>query len=75
MGIVGTAIGTVVARILGAIFMFSKIQKTEMAFKLHEIFIQSNYRACGIVNTCSIRAIGYETWSSGLFRINYIHLV
>ena len=44
MGVVGTAIGTVVARILGSIIMFSKIQKTNMAFKFVEIFKQSNYK-------------------------------
>lgn len=44
MGVVGTAIGTVVARLLGSILMFLKIQKTDIAFKFVEIFKQSNYK-------------------------------
>jgi len=44
MGIVGTAIGTVVARIIGSILMFSKIQKTVLVFKFGDIFKKSNYK-------------------------------
>ncbi len=44
MGIVGTAIGTVVARIIGSILMFSKIQKTVLAFKFGDMFKKSNYK-------------------------------
>lgn len=44
MGVVGTAIGTVVARIIGSIIMYTKIQKTIMAFKFVEIFKQYNYK-------------------------------
>mgnify|MGYP000854506940 CR=1 FL=1 len=44
MGIVGTAIGTVVARIIGSILMFSKIQQTALAFKFGDVFKKSNYK-------------------------------
>jgi putative MATE family efflux protein len=44
LGIVGTAIGTVVARIIGSILMFSKIQKTVLTFKFGDMFKKSNYK-------------------------------
>jgi len=44
MGIVGTAIGTVVARIIGSILMFSKIQQTVLCFKFGDMFKKSNYK-------------------------------
>ena len=44
MGIVGTAIGTVLARLIGSILMFSKIQQTKLSFQLRDIFTRSNYR-------------------------------
>lgn len=44
MGVVGTAIGTVIARILGSILMFSKIQKTDLGLRFDEIFRKSNYK-------------------------------
>lgn len=44
MGIVGTAIGTVVARIIGSILMFSKIQQTDLGFKFGDMFKKSNYK-------------------------------
>ncbi|MDF2678086.1 MAG: family efflux transporter, partial [Bacillota bacterium] len=43
MGVLGTAIGTVVSRIIGSIIMFLKIKKTSLFFKFGEIFKQSNY--------------------------------
>jgi putative MATE family efflux protein len=43
MGVLGTAIGTVVSRIIGSIIMFLKIKKTSLSFKFGEIFKQSNY--------------------------------
>lgn len=44
MGMAGTAIGTVVARIIGSIIMFSKIQQTALAFKFKEMFNKSNFK-------------------------------
>ena len=44
MGIVGTAIETVLARLIGSILMFSKIQQTKLSFQLRDIFTRSNYR-------------------------------
>ncbi|HDI3439623.1 TPA: MATE family efflux transporter [Listeria monocytogenes] len=44
LGIVGTAIGTVVARLVGSILMFAKIQQTELAFKFNDMFNRSNYK-------------------------------
>ncbi|MDR7871039.1 MAG: MATE family efflux transporter [Tissierellaceae bacterium] len=43
MGIVGTALGTVIARVIGSILMFSKIQRTTLSFKFFDIFNKSNY--------------------------------
>lgn len=44
MGIIGTAIGTVVARIIGSILMFSRIQQTVLSFSFEDIFKKSNYK-------------------------------
>ena len=44
MGIVGTAIGTVVARIIGCLLMYRKIQQTNLSFKFSGIFNQLNYK-------------------------------
>lgn len=44
LGILGTAIGTVIARIIGAVLMFRKISKTELAFGIGELATRSNYR-------------------------------
>lgn len=45
MGVAGTAIGTVVARIIGSMLMLSKIQHTALAFKFGDMFPKSDYRA------------------------------
>lgn len=44
LGVLGTAIGTVVARIIGTTIMFQKISKTDLAFGIRELAIPSNYR-------------------------------
>lgn len=43
MGVLGTAIGTVVSRIIGSIIMYLKIKKTSLSFNFGEILKQSNY--------------------------------
>ncbi|GCF92180.1 MATE family efflux transporter [Enterococcus florum] len=44
LGILGTAIGTVLSRILGCCLLFKKIQQTELAFERHSLFRMSDYR-------------------------------
>lgn len=44
LGILGTAIGTVVARLAGTALMYRKIRRTELAFTVREVFRRSNYR-------------------------------
>lgn len=43
LGILGTAIGTVVARLIGSVLMFLKIQRTELAFNLGDLFRKEKY--------------------------------
>ncbi len=45
MGVAGTAIGTVVARIIGSLLMLSKIRHTVLSFKFRDMFPRSNYKA------------------------------
>ena len=45
MGVAGTAIGTVVARIIGSMLMLSKIRHTILSFKFRDMFPRSNYKA------------------------------
>ncbi|HOH69569.1 MAG TPA: MATE family efflux transporter [Sedimentibacter sp.] len=45
MGVAGTAIGTVVARIIGSMLMLSKIRHTVLSFKFRDMFPRSNYKA------------------------------
>lgn len=44
LGILGTAIGTMTARIIGSVLMFRRIGRTELAFRPSEIFLRSNDR-------------------------------
>ena len=53
LGIVGTAIGTMVARLVGSLLLFLKINQTELAFKLSDLTAHANYRE---ITTLSIPA-------------------
>lgn len=44
LGVVGTAIGTLTARVLGTILLYRKVQSTTLSFSLFSIFQKSNYR-------------------------------
>lgn len=39
LGVLGTAIGTVVARAVGCILMFRKLQNSILSFELRELFL------------------------------------
>ena len=43
LGILGTAIGTVVSRVIGTILMFRKVRQTELAFGWRDLVRRSNY--------------------------------
>ena len=53
LGIVGTAIGTMVARLGGSFLLFLKINQTELAFNLPDLTAHANYRE---ITTLSIPA-------------------
>lgn len=44
LGILGTALGTILARLLGAYLLFREVQKTDMAFRLGVRFVWSDYK-------------------------------
>lgn len=43
LGVLGTAIGTVVARAVGCILMFRKLQNSILSFELRELFLSYDY--------------------------------
>ena len=43
LGILGTAIGTVLARLIGVILMYRKIRLSKVGFSLSDVFARSNY--------------------------------
>lgn len=43
LGVLGTAIGTVVARAVGCILMFKKLQNSILSFELRELFLSYDY--------------------------------
>lgn len=45
LGIIGTAIGTVISRLLGSLLLYRIIQKSAIGFKFKTIFEESNYRS------------------------------
>ncbi|UJF16804.1 MATE family efflux transporter (plasmid) [Jeotgalibaca sp. MA1X17-3] len=45
LGVVGTSIGTVMARVLGCLLLYKAIKKSSVSFNLSSIFIKSNYNA------------------------------
>ncbi|WP_270748839.1 MATE family efflux transporter [Enterococcus lactis] len=44
LGVAGTAIGTLVARLLGTILLYRKVQSTILSFSFRSIFQRSNYQ-------------------------------
>lgn len=44
LGILGTALGTILARLLGAYLLFREVQKTDMAFRLGVRLVWSDYK-------------------------------
>ncbi|HHU4026302.1 MATE family efflux transporter [Listeria monocytogenes] len=44
LGVAGTAIGTLVARLLGTILLYRKVQSTVLSFSFRSIFQRSNYQ-------------------------------
>ncbi|MGT2711519.1 MATE family efflux transporter [Streptococcus oriscaviae] len=44
LGILGTALGTILARLLGAYLLFREVQKTDMAFRLAVKLVWSDYK-------------------------------
>lgn len=53
LGIVGTAIGTMVARLIGSLLLYLKINQTDLAFKLSDLTAHANYKE---ITTLSIPA-------------------
>ena len=43
LGVVGTAIGTTVARMLGCVLLYKQIKKSPVSFELKSIFVKSDY--------------------------------
>ena len=44
LGVLGTAIGTVISRLLGCILLYRKIKKSPVAFEMRDIFQVSTYK-------------------------------